>query len=152
LAIAATDVSEPKELAPLLQAVTAELPRVRELAAKVNAFSLLGQNRPNHHEPDTVHRVMGEIAAHLKSVIDGLQQRLNHFQYPFPHPRAPLTAAEYARSEKPAENEWHRLFMDSHAHAERLSTLHYRLVYRILRCAEQGELILEQRSISPAVA
>jgi hypothetical protein len=151
LALSAADAqasAEAKPLVPLLQAVTAELPRLREIVGKANAFSLLGQNQANHPRPDKVRQVMGEVAADLKRLIDSLQQSLNNFQYPFPHPRAPLTVAEYARSEKPADNEWHRLYMDSHSHAERLFALHYRLTGRILKCADTGEAILERINVS----
>lgn len=50
-----------------------------------------------------------------------------------------------ARSEAPAQNEWQRVYQDSEAHVDRLFALHYRLVGRILACAQTAEASLEQR-------
>ena len=70
---------------------------------------------------------------------------MKQFVYPFAHARGALTVAEYARFEKPAENDWQRAYLDSGAHVERLFALHYRLVGRILALAAAGEATLEKR-------
>ena len=64
---------------------------------------------------------------------------------PFPHARGRLTVAEYARFEKPAENDLQRVYQDGHAHVDRLFALHYRLVGRILAHADAGERSLEKQ-------
>ncbi len=127
------------ELRRLFAAVGAEMPRVHEIGSRLNAFSLLAQNRPNHSNPAQVDQVVSELVIELKGLINGIQERLKPFSYPFPHPRGQLTVAEYARSDKPAENDWHRLYLDGSAHVERLFALHYRLIGRILARADAGE-------------
>ena len=64
--------------------------------------------------------------------------------YPFPHARGRLTIAEYARSEKPADNDWQRAYLDSDAHVDRLFALHYRLIGRTLAHVQAVEKTLEQ--------
>jgi Zn-dependent protease with chaperone function len=133
------NATEVAELARLLAAVAAEMPRTYEIGSRLNAFSTLGQNRGNHSNPGEVSKVMTEIATDLQALIGGIQERMKEFPYPFPHARGRLSVAEYARCEKPAENDWHRLYVDGHAHVERLFALHYRLIGRILALANAGE-------------
>src|SRR5262245_19234643 len=79
------------------------------------------------------------------SAIDtGIQERLQKFTYPFPHPRSPLTVADYARYEKPAELELQRVYLDCNAHVDRLFALHYRLIGRILIHADVAETGLDK--------
>jgi hypothetical protein len=123
-------------LARLLAAVGAEMPRAHQLAVQVSAFSLLAQNRGNHSRPAEVEKNMNELAAALQSLIAGIQERLKDFPYPFSHARGSISVAEYARSEEPATNEWHRTHLDSHAHVERIFALNRRLIGRILALAD----------------
>ena len=151
MAQAGRDVLSPEaarelaELAPLLAAVGAEMPRAYEIDSKLGAFLLLAQNRGNHSDPAEVDKVTSGLAADLQSLIGGIQERLKQFTYPFPHARGRLTVAEYARSEKPAEFDLQRVFQDDHSHVDRLSALHYRLVGRILVHADAGETSLEKQ-------
>ena len=137
--------SELAGLVRLLAAVGAEMPRAREIGSKLGAFSFLGQNRGNHSDPARVDEALSALAAELKSLIDGIQERLQPFPYPFPHARGRLTVAEYARSEKPAEFEFQRVYQDGQSHVDRLFALHYRLVGRILAHADTGETSLEKQ-------
>ena len=137
--------SEVADLARLLAAVGAEMPRAREIGSKLGAFSLLAQNRGNHSDPEGVDKATWALAAELKSLIAGIQERLKAFPYPFPHARGRLTVAEYARSEKPADFELQRVYQDAHSHVDRLFALHYRLVGRILVHADAAETSLEKQ-------
>lgn len=121
------------------------MPRAHEIGSKRSAFVLLARNRGNHSQPAGVDKAASELAAELQSLIDGIQERLKPFTYPFPHARGRLTVAEYARSEKPAENDWQRVYSDSNAHVDRLFALHYRLIGRILAHADAGERALKSR-------
>jgi Zn-dependent protease with chaperone function len=136
---------EVAELARLLAAVGAEMPRAHELGPKLNAFMLLAQNRGNHSIPSEVDKAGSELAAELEAMTAGIQDRLKQFTYPFPHARGRLTVADYARSEKPAENDWQRAYMDGSAHVDRLFALHYRLVGRILAHGGAAETSLEKQ-------
>ena len=136
---------EVAELARLLAAVGAEMSRAHEVGSKMRAFLLLAQNRGNHSQPAAVDQAASELAAELQSLLAGIQERLTPFTYPFPHARGRLTVAEYARSEKPADNDWQRLYLDSNSHVERLFALHYRLIGRILAHADAAETSLEKR-------
>ena len=131
--------AEAAELAPLLAAVAAQLPRARQLALKRHAFLILAQNISNHTNPPQVDRVLTQLGSELQALIGSVQASLQGFLYPFPHARGRLTVAEYARNETPVENEHQRVFMDSGAHADRLFALHYRLVGRILALASAAE-------------
>lgn len=84
-------------------------------------------------------QVLKEISARLQPLIVGIQERLQKFAYPFPHPRSPLTVADYARHEKPAELELQRVYLDCNAHVDRLFSLHYKLMGRVLACADAAE-------------
>jgi len=131
------------ELAPLLAAVGAEMARTHEIGAKLNAFRLLAQNRDNYSNPAEVDEVVAQLVAELQFLIGEIQGRLNRFTYPFPHARGRLTVAEYARSEKSAENDWQRAYLDGDAHVDRLFALHYRLIGRILAQSDAVETSLE---------
>jgi hypothetical protein len=89
--------------------------------------------------------VVSQLVAELQSLIAGIQARLQQFEYPFPHARGRLTVAAYARSERPADNDWHRVYLDCGAHVERLFALHYRLVGRILGLGDTAERNLERQ-------
>ena len=139
------EASEVAELARVLAAVGAELPHAYQLGSGRNAFALLAQNRDNHSNPAEVDKVVSELVSELKTLIGGIQERLKQFSYPFEHARGRLTVAEYARFEKPAENDSQRAYLDSGAHVERLFALHYRLAGRILSLVDTGEATLEKR-------
>lgn len=124
--------SEVAELAELLAVVGAEMSRAQELGTKANAFLVLVKNRGNHPNPGAVDEVASELAAELRSLLDGIQERLKPFAYPFPHARGQLTVAEYARYDKTTESDWQRVYLDSSTHAERLFALHYRLTGQVL--------------------
>ena len=64
---------------------------------------------------------------------------LGSWPYPFPHARGKLTVADYARSELPAQNEWHRTHLDAVAHVERLFALNYQLLGHVLAYAAASE-------------
>jgi hypothetical protein len=134
---------EVPELARLLAAVGAEMPRAHEIGSKLNAFALLVQNRGNHSDPAEVDKAASELAAELQVLVRGIQERLKEFPYPFSHARGRLTVAEYARFENPAENDWLRAYLDGSAHADRLFALNYRLIGRLLAHADAAETSLE---------
>ena len=133
-------------LLTLLIAVGAEMPRAYQIGSRLRPFTLLVQNRGNHSNPADVDKVAEEITAELQRLTGGIQERLQHFTYPFSHARGQLSVAEYARSEKPAENDWHRTFLESDAHLDRLFALNYRLIGRLLAHAEAAEKTLEQEA------
>jgi hypothetical protein len=132
-------------LAPLLAAVGAEMTRTYEMGLKLGAFRLLAQHRGSHSNPAHVDEVLAQLVGDLQFLIGGIQERLKPFPYPFPHARGRLTVAEYARSEKPAENDWHRAFLDGEAHVERLFALHYRSIGRMLAHSDAAETSLEKQ-------
>lgn len=150
-AMAENDASDPKAagewtgLAPLLAALGTEMPRVREIGMKLRAFTVLLQNVDQPSQPAALEKTLKALASELQSRVGQVQSRLKPFAYPFPHPRSPLTVAEYARSEKPAEHQWQRAYMDSDAHVDRLFALNYRLIARILAVANAAEARLEGR-------
>lgn len=133
------------EFARLLAAVGAEMPRAHEIGSQLNAFLLLAQNRPNHSRPAEVDRVLSDLASKMRALIDGIQQRLKPFPYPFPHARGRLTIAEYARFENPVPNEFQRVYSDANAHVDRLFALHFRLLGRLLALADAAETSLGKR-------
>lgn len=135
----ATDVAE---LLRLLAAVGAEMRPAHEIGSKLRAFTLLAQNRGNHREPAEVDKEVSELAVELQNQTRGIQERLGQFAYPFPHARGRLTVSGYARSEKPAENDWQRAYLDGIAHVDRLFALNYRLIGRILGLADTAEKTL----------
>ncbi len=132
------------ELIKVLAAVAAEMPRVHEISSRLPALTSLAQNRANHSNPATVDQVLSEITNELQPIVDGIQERLAKFSYPFSHARGALTVAEYARSEKPSEHPLQRIFYDCDAHVDRLFALHYRLVGQVLALADAAETRLEK--------
>ena len=144
--------NETSELAALLAAVGAEMPRVHEIGSKLRAFTLLAQNRGNHSKPAQVDQALSQLAAELQALFGEIQGRLKPFRYPFPHARGQLSVAEYASSEKTAEHDWHRTYLDSDAHCDRLFALNYRLVGRILELADAAESSLQSDSAQDVVA
>jgi len=131
------------ELTRLLAAIGAEMPGAHELGSKLNSFMLLARNRENHANPGEVDQVASELAAEMKALVGGIQQRLKDFVYPFPHARGRLTVADYARTEKTGDHEWHRVYLDSDAHVDRLFALHYKLIGRLLAYGNAAELALD---------
>jgi len=127
------------EVMRLLAAVGAEMRRVHEIGSKLGCFTLLLQYRGNHSDRAEVDQAIVELVAELQALTGGIRDRLQKFTYPFPHARGQLTVAEYARSEKPAENDWHRVYLDSEAQVHRMFALHYRLLGRILSEADAAE-------------
>jgi hypothetical protein len=112
-------------------------------SVSVHALLLLAQNRGNHPDHVQVDMVISELASEMQTRISGIQDRFKEFPYPFPHPRGQLTVAEYVRSEKPTENEGKRAYLEGDAHVERLFTLHFRLLGKLLAHADIAEKTLE---------
>ncbi len=130
---------ETDSLIPVLVAVGAIMPLVREVGKRQGAFVLLAQNRNRHTKPDVVDSAMERLATELRQLIAKIQAALGNLKYPFTHPRGSITVAEYARYENPCGHEFERVFRDADAHVERLFALHYRLVGKILLAAELAE-------------
>ncbi len=139
-------VVQPDELVRLLAVVGADMSRAHQLGSKLKSFALLVQNRGNHSDPAQVDKVVAQVAAELQSGVAGIQAHLKDFTYPFPHARGRLSVVEYARFEKPHENEWIRAYQEADAHVDRLFALHYQLVGRILARADAAENSLEPDS------
>ena len=144
--VPAESANDVPELVRLLAAVGAEMPRVHEIGMKLRAFALLGQNSGNHSSPEVVNEALVHVATELQRLTEGIQKRLAGFPYPFSHARGALSVAEYARSEKPAENNLHRVYLDCDAHVDRLFALHYRLLGKVLAHADAGEKVLSSLS------
>jgi Zn-dependent protease with chaperone function len=138
------NAAEIAELTRVLAAVAVEMPVAHDIASQLEAFLSLAQNRGNHSQPGHVDQVLSEFSAKLRPLLAGIQERLQKFNYPFPHPRSPLTVADYAHYEKPAEFELQRLYLDCNAHVDRLFALHYKLVGRILAYADAAETELDK--------
>lgn len=140
------------QLFRLLAVVGPQMPRAHELGLNLKSFVLLVENRTNHSKPEQVDKEISQLAAELQSVVQDLQHQLKDFAYPFPHARGKLSVAEYARFEKPNENEWIRAHQDAEAHVQRLFALHYRLVGRILAIADSVEKTLGEGKQAAPVA
>lgn len=136
--------SEIAALARVLAGVGAEMAPVQEIGSRLRAFSLLGQNLENNPSPIRVQEVMLALAGELRPVIDGIQTRLSNHVYPFTHARGHLSVADYARWEKPAETEILGAYLNAGAHVDRLFTLNYRLLGRVLAQADAAERALER--------
>ena len=142
--IVASDAGrEVGDLVRLLAAVGSEMSRAHEMGSKLPAFTLLAQNRGNHSNPADVDKQVSQLVTELQAIITGIQERLGSYDYPFPHARGQLSVADYLRSEKPADNDWHRAYLDSDAHVDRLFALNYRLIGRVLALTEAAEKPLE---------
>jgi len=148
--LAEGNAKEISEFGRVLAAVGPEMSIAHDIASELNAFISLAQNRGNHAKPWQVDQVLKEISGRLQPLIAGIQERLQKFTYPFPHARSPLTVAEYARYEKPAELELQRVYLDCNAHVDRLFALHYRLIGRVLIHADAAEAELEKTGIGTA--
>ncbi len=132
-------VVPPDELVRLLAAVGADMSHAHQMGSKLRSFVLLAQNRGNHSDPGQVDKVVAQVAAELESSVAGIQAHLKDFTYPFPHARGRLSVAEYARFEKPDENDWIRAYQDADVHVDRLFALHFQLVGRILARTHAAE-------------
>jgi len=143
------NAGEVAKLARLAAAVGAELTPLHEIGVRLKAFSALVRNRANHSDPAQVDKAVSEIAAEVRSRVAGIQERLKDLAYPFPHARGRLTVAEYARFEKDETNPWARAYLDASAHVERLFALNYRLIGRILACADEEEIRIPNSETNP---
>jgi Zn-dependent protease with chaperone function len=139
----ADDESDMRALCPLLAAVGNEVRGLHDMALKLRAFLLLIQNRGNHSDPDQINRRISDVATELQSATAGIEKRLAEFAYPFSHARGKLSVAEYARCEGTFEHDLERVYRNSDAHVQRLSTLHYQLVGKVLEHVDAAEKALD---------
>ncbi|HWF20388.1 MAG TPA: hypothetical protein VG754_14045, partial [Verrucomicrobiae bacterium] len=142
---AATNGEPASELDNLIKALAATgktLPTLHQIGIRLRPFTVLAQNRGNHRNPMEVSSHMNRIADELQKLAAEAQLPLGGLAYPFPHPRGQLSVVEYARYEKPTQNRWEEAYNDGNAHLERLFSLHYRLLGRLLALAiaSEGEL------------
>ncbi|HEY0551282.1 MAG TPA: M48 family metallopeptidase [Verrucomicrobiae bacterium] len=135
-------VSEIQALTRLLAAVAAQIPRLHQIGSRLRGFSVLAQNRAGHSDPAEVDKKVEQLTGELETFTGEIQRGLAAFAYPFAHARGQLTVAEYARSEKLPTDKWDRVYVDANAHLDRLFTLHYRLVGKILAHADAAEKAL----------
>jgi hypothetical protein len=127
------------ELASVLAAVGAGMPHLHHIGARLRAFVVLAQNRGNHAEPIEVDRQLARLHEEFSKRLQTIQGPITGQQYPFAHSRGQLTVAEYARYEKACENKWETIYQECNAHVDRLFSLHYRLLGRMLVLADQAE-------------
>lgn len=137
--------SELEMIVKTLAAVGPMMPSIHQMGARLRAFTMLAQNRGNHSNPAEVDAQMSRLAAELRKRVADVQAPLGSLAYPFPHPRGPMTVAEYARYEKTCQNEWEAVYQESNSHLERLFALHYRLLGRLLAVAGIAEKDLEKK-------
>jgi hypothetical protein len=130
--------TELRDLCFLTAAVGAEMPRAHELGTRLKTFVLLARSRGDDSNVAQVDETAAVLAGELRLIIARIQDRLKQFPYPFPHARGPLSVADYARYEQPPENEWD-VYLDANAHVERLFSLNYRLLGRVLAFAHAVE-------------
>lgn len=136
---ASDEAARLREMVELLAATAAELPNLHQMGARLTAFGLLGQNRGNHSDPAQVDKTARVLVGELNDAVEGLQKRLNEYAYPFPHARGRLTVAQFARAEAPDSNEFQSAYADASTHLDRLFTLHYRLLGKVLARARSAE-------------
>ena len=141
-------LSQLKATLPLLVAVGATMPALRQLAATLRPFATLAQNRANHSNPLVVDTQILNLVEEMGKLLADVQSPLGGLPYPFPHPRGKLTLIEYASYEKRDENQWLATYHQSNSHVERLFALHYRLFGLLLAAVEVAEKDFEK----PAVA
>jgi hypothetical protein len=132
------------DLAKLQRQISKEMSGIHELASKLPAFVSLVRNCGNHPDPGAVENEMSTLATEMQAMTERMQEHLQAFAYPFPHPRSPLTVAEFARPEKAADNRWEKAFAESETHLERLCALNYRLIGRLLALAAAAEIKLDE--------
>jgi Zn-dependent protease with chaperone function len=142
--------SEVETLLKALAAVGPTMPSVHQIGMRLRAFAVLAQNRGNHANPANVDAEMSRLVEELRKLIAAVQGPLGNLPYPFPHPRGPLSIAEYARFEKASQNEWEDAYHQSNSHVERLFALHYRLLGRLLVMAELAEKDSDENKPTPA--
>ena len=115
------------------------MPLLRKMGRKLRAFLVLIQNRANHGSPDKVDSEIDKVARELRESLAQIQSNLQGLQYPFPHARGEISLVEYARHGKREDSEWKTVFEESNTHLERLFSLHYRVLGRLLVIADQVE-------------
>jgi len=130
---------EMDRLVALAAALGREMPALHDIGSRLHAFTLLGQNRTRHTNIAQVDGIITEMAQNLQRSIDEIQERLQAFPYPFPHPRGRLSVADYARTQESTNNAWQPAYVDCHTHLERLFPLHYRVLGKILAMADAAE-------------
>jgi hypothetical protein len=132
-----------RELMKILSALGAELQILHDMGCKFSAFGILGQNRGNHSDPATVDGTARAIVDELGKTIAGMDERLNSYDYPFAHARSPLSIAKFAESETPSQNDFQRVFENTNTHLDRLFTLHYKVLGKLLSKAHEAEKLME---------
>jgi Zn-dependent protease with chaperone function len=137
---------EVEAIAEALAALGAVMPSVHQIGLRLRAFTTLAQNRGNHSKPEDVDLQMSRLAGELKKIVADIDSPLRGLPYPFPHPRGELTIVEYARYEKPCQNEWETVYRESDSHLDRMFALHYRLLGRLLVLAETAENELDSEA------
>ncbi|HUR46493.1 MAG TPA: M48 family metallopeptidase [Candidatus Saccharimonadales bacterium] len=142
-------LAEAKLLLPILGCLGKMLPRLREMVQQRDGFLILLKNRGNQANPAAVDQEIDRVGRELRNTLEEVQSGLKEHMYPFSHAQGQLTLRDYAKHGKKCDNEFELLYLDSSAHVERLFTLHYRVLGRLLVIVSEVEKTLSLLTSNP---
>ena len=127
---------------PILGCIGNMIPRLREMVQQRDGFLVLLRNRGNHSNPASVDEEIQRLAKELRVSLEQVQAGLKDYAYPFSHSRGQLSLREYAQDGRKCDHEYESIYLESSAHVERLFSLHYRALGRLLVIASVVEKAL----------
>jgi Zn-dependent protease with chaperone function len=114
-----------------------------DMRARIAGLQVVLENAAHHPSPERVGRFLTSLNNELSETARMVRDRCRDVPYPFAHAGGAISIAEYSRNDIPSPDYFEGILLDSSALVDRMFSLHYRVVSRIVDIAEEVERTLD---------
>jgi Zn-dependent protease with chaperone function len=112
------------------------------MRGKLEGFNVVLVNALDHPSSERVSRFLTSLANELSETSRTIRDRCRDLPYPFPHARGQVSVAEYSRPDTSTSDYFSGVLLNGSALVDRMFSLHYRVVSRLVNIAEAVEAAL----------
>lgn len=131
------------QLIPLQQRLIGVFGQLLELRRLFQSFNTLLQNRDPNTDVTQLDIRIEKVAEELRELRAKIRMQLKDCQYPFPHAGGQVSVNRYLEHDRKCSHQWEILYHDCAATLDRLYSLYFRILGRLILIAEQVETQLE---------
>ncbi|HVM60446.1 MAG TPA: M48 family metalloprotease [Verrucomicrobiae bacterium] len=131
--------AESAELVAVLAKLVSVYPSLLELRKEFLGMRSVGANRAKCPEPSRADYRVEKLAQEAQQAVQGIQTKLAHVRYPFPHAKTELCLADFAMPDRSDDHPIARSYQQASSHLDRLFGLYGRIIGRLVLIAEKVE-------------
>jgi hypothetical protein len=131
------------QLIPLQQRLVGVFGPLLELRRLFQSFNTLLQNRAPNTDVTQLDNRIEKVADELRELRAKIRMQLKDCMYPFAHAGGQVSVNRYLEHDRKCSHQWELLYHDCAATLDRLYSLYFRILGRLVVIAEQVEAELE---------